>query len=161
MFEMSEANAAKLDRLVELCRPIAPGGYLTHEAIEEVLGVPRHAGPWQHFVTLLRRRLEDERGVSIWCERLVGYELLKPERQLLVPQWRGKRAMRQLRKGIRAVDKLPATGLTAHQKRVRSMRLEKARDAAKALRRHLRELAVISKPSETMPRPRARTAGVA
>jgi hypothetical protein len=155
MFEAKEYLSELVDRLYALCQPLKRGEVLPHSQIEAVLGVPPHQGHWQHCMNRLRRRMEDERGITLWPEITHGYKLLLPHEQLQVPVIRTRRALRQVAKGERSLEALPEKGLTAHQRRVRALRLGHAADMQKELRAKVRTMELLARPAATQPRPGA------
>jgi hypothetical protein len=152
MFEASEATNAKIEALFAQTADMGRGDFLAHEAIEEVLGIKRHDAGWGWLMVKLRDRLEAERGITLWSERLVGYKLLTVAEHLDVPLRRGRRAIRQLKRGLKSLEALPTNRLNDHQRRLLAFRLDGTRAAGQALRRQMHELDVLARPAEVGPR---------
>lgn len=151
-FEMTEKVQSALDALMELASPMDRGDTIPYEAIQRVLGVRPHEGYWQHCIYQWNRRMESERGITIWNVREVGYELLTRNRQLQVPNIRIRRARRQIRRGLRSVASLPVEGLSLHQMRLRQVTIEQSLQADRDLDRQLRIQHKLRQATPTLPR---------
>lgn len=152
MFETSREISEAVDALYELTMTLDRGDILMHTQIVEVLGLMPHQGRWGHIVGKVRRRLLDGRGIATWFVKGVGYELLTKARQLELPTWRTKKAIRQFRKSRVSIQRLPEGELSLHQRRFRSMMLERLGEAERAARHELREQSQILRPIPVLPR---------
>lgn len=153
MFETKGQNGALIERLYEACEGLGRGDVLTHEVIREILGCEPHEGHWGHCVTKVRRRLLEERGIDCWPDPTVGYRLMTAEEQLVdAPRRRQLRGFRQLRRNVRSLTALPDRNLTAHQRRMKLLLVEAARQGAATIRREMREQAQVVRATPVNPR---------
>lgn len=152
MFETSEEVTAAVDAVYALTVHMGRGQILTHAEIGRVLGLNPHEGRWGHVMRKVRRRLEEERGISTWPETTVGYRLCTPAEQLELPGRRLRRAMRQAKRGRKSVEALPDKSLSLHQRRLKAFMIERSRETERSLRRDVRDLTQEVKPTVTLPR---------
>ena len=153
--EANETITRYVDALFEACRPLERNEVLTHEVIREILEVEPREGHWDYCIIKLKRRMEAERGITIWSEYGIGYRLLTKDEQLtFVPRMRFRRARRQYRKAQRSVAALPDRQLTVHQRRVKHAQEEAIRLSMERLADDARRQAILMRPVEARPRPR-------
>lgn len=139
MFERDEQIQRLIGEVYALTVDLKRGEILTHEAIKAVLRVAPHEGSWDHVVNTVRRRLERERGIATWHEVLVGYKLLTDVEQIQVGSWRTRKALRQIRRGMRSVDALPEAGLTLNKRKAKAVAYHSLRDQAREIRRSIKQ----------------------
>ena len=155
MFESVGEIREGVEKVHELFAGRSRGEVVPHDEIEAILGITRHTGRWKTILDRVRARLQREDGIATWPEVGVGYKLLTVREQIEeLPGWRLARAARQSRRGLRSVAAIPNTDLTQHQRRVRQAHVDAMRRATAAVARHRREMDVLTKPREHMPRPR-------
>ncbi len=153
MIEAKPEIRDAVDALYGVASSLKRGEILTHEAIGETIGLQPYEGRWALIVARVRNRLESVDGIATWPVNGVGFELLTPARQLEIPRYRLKRAIKQVRKSKRSVSALPEKGLSFSQRRIREAILERLPDAERNLRAEFRVMAQLTKPSPTVARP--------
>ena len=156
MFERNENLTELVEALYAACEPLRRGDTIGHDQIARILKVAPHEGHWQTCIAKLKRRMEDERGITLWSEHEVGYRLLKLDEQLAVaPRKRLRRAIRQINRGLKHAASAPDAGLTPHQRRLKAAQVELMKAARReAMSQHRRQSALL-KPAEVNPRRRA------
>lgn len=153
MFERNEILTDLIAQLYEACAPLNRGDTIGHDAIARILRVAPHEGHWQQCIARLKRRMEDERGITLWSEREVGYRLMLVVEQLtLAPRRRLKRACRQMARGIRHAEAVPDTGLNAHQRRVKAAQIELMKSARREAVAQYRRQSALLRPTQVNPR---------
>jgi AraC-like DNA-binding protein len=152
MYEENAEITEAVEAVYSIASSLNRGSILTHEQIRSVLGIKPHEGIWDYVLHKVRRRLERERGIATWASYTVGYRLLSHAEQLEALTWRVRKGLRQVRKGRGHVEALPDRGLTLHQRRLRSILVDQAREAETTLRRELRDQRRTIRPIETQPR---------
>lgn len=153
-FSPNEAISRYVDALVRACRGLDRNDILPHATVREILGVEPHCDHWQTCMRKLKRRLEDERGISLWPERGIGYKLLtKDEQVTMLPLARARRARRQLHLARRSVESLPDRGLSIHQMRLKQGQLESLRLGQRQMAAHVRRMDALFRPIEARPEP--------
>lgn len=153
--EASETITRYVEALFEACRPLERNEVLTHDVIRGVLGDEVDEDTRKYCIIKLKRRMEDERGITIWSEYGIGYRLLTKDEQLtLVPRVRLRRARRQYRKAQRSVAALPDRQLTVHQRRVKHGQEEALRQSMERMAEDARRQVAFMRPLEGRPRPR-------
>lgn len=105
------ANAA-VDRLYEMMQPMGRGDVLTFEVLDEVIGGERHRHPWALVIKKLKRRLLEERGITLKNAQMVGYYLAPVDEQIAQGADRTREAARRIGWGIKHVDATPDEELT-------------------------------------------------
>lgn len=159
MIDAKDEISKATDAIYELFGSLDRGDTLTHEVIEQALGVRPHQGRWNRVVGKARRRLQRERGIATWVVELgVGYKLLTRAEQLELPGWRIKRATRQFVWGRKSLEEMTEKGLTDHQRRFRQLSIERSREMEQSSRAELRAREALLKPSDVHPRPMLPTA---
>lgn len=154
MFESNEDIGNAVETIYKLSETLRRGDVLSHEQIQNVLGVRPHEGQWGQVMNRVRRRLERDRGIATWPVKNVGYELLTAARQLELPVWRLRKGRRQATRARKSVEALPEKGLTLNQRRARLFAIERTREAERSIRREIRSQSEELKPSQTLPRRR-------
>jgi predicted amidophosphoribosyltransferase len=153
-FVPSESLAQHVANLFEACSSLDRGDVLLHTTTSEVLGVAPYEGHWKSCIEKLKRRMEDERGITIWHQNGVGYRLLTRNEQLtVVPRHRMRKARRQYAKAQRSIDALADPELSAHQRLVKQRQEESLRNGLAVIEADLRRQAAILRPVEGRPRP--------
>lgn len=152
MFPSKKEIREAVNRLFRICEPMNRGDTLTHEQVQGVLKVPPHEGSWEWVIRKLRRKMEDERGISLVADITVGYRLATTAEQLQLGPARTRQAYRRLRAGYRSVDCLPEDELTLHQRRVKVAMTQKLVALEASIRHEARLQAFLMRPRETMPR---------
>lgn len=146
-FEPNEAITRYVDALVAACRDLNRDDILPHDTIRSLLGVEPHRDHWQTCVVKLKRRLEVERGISLWPEVGIGYRLLSKDHQLtMLPLARARRAKRQLRLATRSVVALPDSDLSVTQRRLKWGQVEALRTAQQQADTLSDRMAALSRP---------------
>jgi hypothetical protein len=159
MFEQVEEIRLGVDAVFELAAPLDRGDTLTHESIREVLGLEPHEGRWDRIVHRALGRLLRERGIACLAEITVGYRLLTQGEQLNESERRMRRANRQLRRGRASVTLLPVKGLTVHQRRIRTSRIDLLKASEHQLNQSLRDHAEHLRATPVMPRRQVQVGG--
>jgi hypothetical protein len=155
MFEEKEDVAQAVEALYSVVAKLNRGDILGHDVIASILGLSPHEGRWDHVVGKVRKRLLKERKIETWPEHEVGYKLLTVQEQLeYVPLERSRRAIRQVRKGRKPLDALPASSLTVNQRKLREMLSSGMMSTEKAMRRELRKQGSLISPTPVIPRRR-------
>lgn len=152
MFDQKPDIAHAVDAVHALTTSLGRGQVLTHEMIQQTINLYPHEGAWDHIVNKVRRMLQDERGIATWPVIGVGYRLLTQSEQLLVPEWRMKRGLRQVRRGRKSLAALPETGLSVNQRRARVFMLDRLADTERSLRREIKGQQEQTRPTPTIPR---------
>lgn len=153
MFERSEDIAELVNRVYAALDRLDRGDTLPRPEIASLTGLEPNRGRWQTVLDAARERLLKDRGIGTRCDRLVGVRLLTiDQQQTWLPEWRLKRAGRQIRRAEVAVAALPDRGLSLHQQRMKAFALEQLDKARRETRQHVRELAAINARVETLPR---------
>lgn len=156
MFDAREDIAEMVAELIEAARPLKRGEILAHETIVGILGVQPHIHPWQLCLGKLKRRLEADRGITLWSEPGVGYKLCTIQEQLVIGgHIRQVRARRQVTRGIKSIDALAKAGLTLHQQRLRAAYHEGLRRTHKELTSQINSQVLMERPTPTLPRARS------
>jgi hypothetical protein len=154
VFEAKEEIAEMVNRLFAMARPLKRGEVIGHDAIREILGVEPHSGHWQHCMGKFRRRMEQERHISVWPVHTVGYKLCTVAEQLELPHIRMVRARRHIKRGMRSLDALPKSGLTLHQQKVRAAQSANLRKSHRELTSQIHQKVPIQRPAEVLPKAR-------
>jgi hypothetical protein len=153
MFQQNPTLTEFVAKLLDACRPLQRGDYLRHEAIIPILRVQPNEGHWPTCIVKLKRQLELTRGITIRCERGVGYRLLTIDEQLTeAPRARLRSSNRQLTKGRGHVACLPSRGLSEHQRHIKVAMLESIQKARTAVTSQVRRNAALCRPYQNMPR---------
>jgi hypothetical protein len=152
MFETNDEITAAVETVYSLTVKLNRGEILTHESVSGVLGLCPHEGRWNHIMRKVARQILHERGIEIRGEIGVGYKLLTSVEQLQSPSWRSLRALRQVRRGRKAVRFLPEKGLTVHQRRQRLFGIDRSLEMERSLRQEIKAHAEIAKPTVVTPR---------
>jgi hypothetical protein len=120
---------------MDLFRTKERGELVNHEDVEKVTGVARAVSPNTYYdlVEWCKKHHEEERGISIKNEPLVGYYLATAEQQLAILAERTRRGRRQITKGCKSVEALPDDHVTDHQRRLRDALAESGRSQARAI----------------------------
>jgi hypothetical protein len=152
-FEADPEIAGQIEAVYALTSDLGRGQILLHSEIEAVLNTPPHTGRWGHVVRKVRKRLEEERGIATWPDRLVGYRLCSVEEQLHdLPRRRLRRALRQSKRGRLSADAIPGKSLSAAQKRSRIFVVDQTREMERALRKSIRVQTALLTPRTAAPR---------
>ena len=153
MFERRDDLQAMSDLLYEELSRLKRGDVLPRETIQGIVGVGPNEGHWQHVLNRARSRLLKERGIGTHCERTVGVKLLTNQEQLVwLPEWRTRRARRQLRKAKAAVLSMDADGLTLHQRGLQLAAIKRLALAHKELTHQIKEHQAATRPVQQRPR---------
>jgi hypothetical protein len=158
MFERNEVLTPLVERLCAVFQSRRRGDIVEHSVIRDILQCEPHTGHWQQCMNRVRRWVEDELSITVWPEVGVGYRLLTQAEQLQVPVIRTRRALRQVARGERSLEALPEKGLTAHQRRVRALRLGHSADLKRELRSKARTMELLARPVTGHPTAKATVA---
>lgn len=154
-FERSEQITLMVEQLLEQLKPLGRGDTIGHNTIAKLLNVGPHEGHWQTVIAKVKRRLEDERGITLWSEREVGYRLLTIQEQLtFAAKARLRRARRQIRKGLRHVSAVSDVGLSPHQRRLKAAQIELLKNVREEADSQYRRQCSLAQPAKVHPRPR-------
>lgn len=142
--------AEALEKLWEFSKSLGRGQVIPWDSIESFMGLDRSHSKTKTLVGKLKRKMEKERGITLWSEPTVGYRLCTAEEQLTVcPEKRSRRAFRQLRKGINHVTAIPDADLTTQGRMLKSQRIENNKRALRQVRASRKADAVLSKPTSS------------
>lgn len=149
MLKPKDEGAAKaLEKVWKHASNLGRGGVIVWEVIEKATGATRDESKTKSLVAKLKRRMERERGITLWSTPGVGYRLCTAAEQLVeCSERRSRRAARQLRKGIEHVAAIPDGDLTSHQRTVRTQRVESNRRALRQVRASRKADAAFLKPT--------------
>jgi hypothetical protein len=153
MFESKQEIAEAVDAIYAILDEMDRGDVLEHDKIRKVLRLKPHQGRWDHIVHKALRRLEKEKGIAYWALHNVGYRLLTAAETLdVVPTKRLAKQAFQAKRIRQSTERLPEKGLTQHQRRLRASTIDLARKNQSAVRAERKSLAVLLKPTSSMPR---------
>lgn len=152
-FERNENLTELVNELYEAIAPLRRGDTIGHDRIAAILGVAPHEGHWQDCLGKVKRRLEDDRGITLWSEHEVGYRLLTVQEQLTIAsRKRLRRAKRQIRLGLGHVTAVSDVGLTPHQRRLKAAQIELMKASKLEVEAQYRRQSTLMKPTRTNPR---------
>jgi hypothetical protein len=152
MFDSKQEISEAVDALYAVTMGLNRGDILTHEQVQEVLGLSPHEGPWDHIVYRTLKRLENERGIAYWSSKNIGYKLLTKAEQFKVSSWRLKKGMRQIRRGRKSTAALPEKELTLNERRAKHFLVDGLREMEQSARRKLRDQEEVRRPTPVLPR---------
>lgn len=119
-FERREDLEAMVQLLTEAFDELDRGDVLSRERVQAIVECEPNTKHWALVLNKARKQLLLDRGIATHCDREVGVRLLSRQEQLTwLPDWRARRARRQIRRAVQAVKLLPEAGLTMHQRRQR------------------------------------------
>jgi hypothetical protein len=154
-FRRSARVEAMVEALFQVCLRLDRGDTLANETITETLGFGPDRPAWRYCARCLARRVEHERGITLWPDYGVGLRLCTQDEQLnMVPRKRAMKAARQHRRARNSLAALPTDGLTPHQLMVRSRRMDQQEQAEAKIRESLRTAQAIYGRPDPMPRVR-------
>lgn len=146
----SERIHDAVESLWEQTASLERGDVIHWTDIEAAVGESRDASPCRVVVLKLKRRYEEERGITLWSVPTVGYRLCTVEQQLLrCSRERVKRAGRQLRRGVRHMQAIPDEELTDAQRSLRADRVNNQKRALRRVRAAGKIEAVLSRPTSS------------
>lgn len=153
-FQPNAKIAEARDRLYGLFTEKDRGALIQHEEIEKSIGFVRKdiKGTYYRVVQLAAKKHQEERGVSILNEPLVGYFLATAEQQLKILADKTRRGRRQIIRGYQAVEAIPDDHATDHQRRLRDALVERGRQEAADLLQanRLNEYLMRAKPGDPL-----------
>lgn len=153
-FERNEQLSLLVDQLYEMFASKERGETVGHNEIAKILGVAPHQEHWQTCLIALKRRMEERKGITVWCEREVGYRLLTPREQItFAPIARIKRASRQLRKAEGHVCSILDGELSPHQRRIRNAQMESIRQSREEVEYQMKRARAMIADRSTRPIP--------
>lgn len=159
MFERSAECEAAITAIIEAAETLKRGDVLTHRMITLATGIRPYEGRWSHVVRSSLARIERDRGIACVAVINVGYRLLTRREQITEePQRRTIRAIRQLRRGRRSVERVPIRGLPIHLQRIQSSNLALITQSQHDVARRLREHQSIERSTPTIERRPTRSA---
>jgi hypothetical protein len=101
------------------------GQTLTFKDMVEATGLIKDVPPWPSVVRKLKRRFENERGVTLWAVPSIGYKLATTDEQIILHSTNRKmRALQQIAKGIDHLTSVPAEELTPFLQGLRNMKAD-------------------------------------
>lgn len=157
IFEQSEAVQDLIDAVHQATHKYDRGDVIPHDEIRSILDVGPHEGSWDHVMKMVRRRVLQERRISIWPVHGVGYRFQTTEQQLQEPAIRAIRAKRQFRRARASVSALPVAELSLHQQHARSMMMERMEQAEKDAAHQGRIMTAMTRKQDGLPRVRPKT----
>lgn len=157
MFDSSEVIDGMVAKVYRLTESMDRGDTLPHSEIRAIVGHEPNTGPWQHVMNRVRRDLLKNRGITMLVDREIGYRMLTHQQTLVVvPDRRLRRAGRQIKRGRRELGALPDKELSLHRRNVKALMLTALANAAKEVRRNLRDHNQQAKRTEVNPNPHRR-----
>jgi hypothetical protein len=157
-FSRDKIISDQIAALFDACKSLNRGDILHHEVTQSILGVPPGDERWKYCIAKLKRRMEGDRGITIWSEYGVGYRLLTQDEQIKVGRIRRRRAKRDLIRGHRSIGVLPIRGLTLHQRRLRNFEMELLSRELHILRADTRRSSIFAR-DDRFPNPRMMARG--
>src|SRR5262249_32948844 len=109
MFERKSEYDRAIERAWKLTERLRRGDVLGHAQAEDALRVARPDHRYYALIDKLKRKMEQERGISLIAVPLVGYTLASAKEQLELGRFRLTQAARRKRKGLGHVASLPAS----------------------------------------------------
>src|SRR4051794_17600833 len=153
MIDPKPEISAKVDELYTVVAEMGRGDVLTEDAIAAVIGPIQRTKRWNHIIRRALARLEQERGIAYWYRHDVGYELLTRSDQLnKLPGWRMKKSMRQIARIKRSTKAMPEQGLSDHQRRIRTVTIERMAEIESSLKAQQNEHQALFRPAMVHPR---------
>ena len=139
MFERSAECEKAVAAVVAAAESLERGDILTHASITHATGLQPYEGRWSHVVRSSLARIERDRGIACVAVINVGYRLLTRREQIAdEPQRRTIRAIRQVRRGKRAVARVSTSGLPIQMQRIQTANLTLLAQAERELTSGLR-----------------------
>lgn len=144
-------NAA-VERLFKIMEPMQRGDILLMTVLDEVIGGERHEHPWGAVLMKLKRKMEEERGITLVNEMMVGYVLAPKDVQLAQGVSRTRKAKRHIVRGVKSVSVLPDDDLTLHEKQRKTGTLDVLSGIERTMREQQRLQQFLLRPREHTPR---------
>lgn len=140
-FDQDDRITAMVAAAYALVAKLERGETVSLAEIERATGLVRYEGSWHSIIGKLKRRSERERGITLWPVSGGGaYKLCTKDEQLHgVTRARNRRARKQLLKGLRSLECMPADELTLHDQQARAMMILHLRQGRSGLRKDARE----------------------
>lgn len=153
-FKQNPKIAKACESLMLLFLTKERGQLATHDEIEKATGFGREdkKSPYYRIVQMVGKKHQEERGISIINEVMVGYTLATAEEQLHILAEKARRGRRQIVRGCIAVESLPDDDATDHQRQIRDALATSGRSAASAILQsnRLNEFLMRRKPGEPL-----------
>lgn len=132
------------------------GELVSHDDLCRAFGSPTlyTDGPQRYYALVdgLKKRLEEERGISLVSVPMVGYALATAKEQLGLARFRATQAARRLRKGARHAGSLPDGDCSFTELRAKQAIEERLSQAERSMRGEAQRLAFLMRPREQRPR---------
>jgi hypothetical protein len=142
----SEKVANAVEAILQAASEYNRGDVITHDTLEAVGGIERGGTHWGTIIVKVKRRLQNERGITLWSVPSVGYRLCTAREQINeCVDRRSKRALRQLNKGAGHLEAVPAEELTPHDQIVRAKRMDAQRLTMQRLRQQRKISSIFSR----------------
>jgi hypothetical protein len=149
MFEQNPEIGQGVEAAFQAAEGLTRGDVLTHERIEQAFGIRRYTSWWTRGIQLLRRRMQDERGIWLASDTTVGYRLAPHRVQIAEGPRRTKRAARQIERGLRSVRALPDGELSHADQKAKFGVEERLAAIARDTRQDLRLQQFLLRPKPT------------
>lgn len=152
MYDAKPENEKATERAWKMLTKLERGDLLSHEDAELALGAERPSDRYYALMDKLKRRMEDERGISLIAIPMVGYQLATAKDQLGLGRHRVVRAARQIRKGAKSVGSLPEAECNFTELRAKQAMEEKLALMERGARQEAQRIAFLMRPRDARPR---------
>jgi len=150
LFEPDELITRKVAKLYDATMDMTRNDFLSHGAIEALIGESRNTGSWGTVIEKWRRRVLKERGILVVNERDRGYRLATVGEQILdVPVSYVKKAGRTVRRAAKFVSAAPGFHMSDREKDIRAKTAHALKQGDIESRRAVRTLNAAVGPART------------
>lgn len=128
------------------------GDLIEYADIEKVADIQRGTARWNTVTQRFLREMREQKAIHLKCEMNTGYRLCTPDQQLRAGVDRGKRAHKQLAKGVRIIEVIPDKDLAPPLRTERDHAVRLFADSVQRLRSDTKALTVRISSPEPLPK---------
>jgi hypothetical protein len=151
MYERKPEYDKAIERLWMVLEGLNRNDVLEHKVAAAALGVPYGEGLYYGLISRIKRKMEDQRGITLESAPLVGYLLCDPNAQLAMYRKRSTQAARRIHKGYRHISCLPDHECNFVQLRAKNAMMERAVREERNLRGQAQWISFILRPRDDRP----------